>query len=309
MRLLAIVNRIDLGLNGNSPGEGRFVFGVLDPTCPVGREHVLFTVILEYGVPFPGCVATHSWAQQWHHLDSMQLGDPAFNVALQQITDQFAKANANPANVNGSALNQLRTNETALASGQKMPWEMREFHLNPANGELMETTVKQTPDGSFNNTSTVTDYINQFEQQIIQDSDTVPNDFQGLPFLGGSADQGPNTIFWNGSPPPNSNVARRHFSTHTCNGCHGRETTTAFLQVHDRPAHSTASLSAFLVGSSPGTLLSPGNEIVSDPVDGTQNQFGDLLWRQQYVGSLLGNSCRAGGLLQGLAPQSPGFVH
>ncbi len=310
MRLLAIVNRIDLGLNNSNPGEARFVFGVLDPTCPVGHDHVLFTVILEYGVPLSGCTATHLWALQWHHLASIPLGDPAFNPALQQITGQFAKANANPANPNGSALNQLRTNETALASGQKMPWEMREFHLNPNNSELMETVVKQTPDGSFNNTSTVTAYINQFQDSIINDTDDVPLDFPpGSPFLGGSANQVPTTIFWNGNPPPNSNTARRHFSTHTCNGCHGRETTTPFLQVHDRAAHSAASLSAFLIGSAPGTLPSPGTETVADPVDGSPNQFGDLLRREQYVGSLLGNSCGAGGLLQGLAPQTSGFVH
>ena len=109
-------------------------------------------------------------------------------------------------------------------------------------------------------------------------------------------------MFWNGNPPPNSNTARRHFSTHTCNGCHGRETTTPFLQVHDRAAHNPASLSAFLIGSAPGTLSSPGTETVADPVDGSPNQFGDLLRREQYVGSLLGNSCGAGGLLQGLAP-------
>jgi len=307
MRLLAIVNRIDLRQNtfygGGSAGEGRFVFGVLNPSsCSIQPQ---FTVILEYGVPRSGCFAIHAWAQQWHALGSIVLGTPGFNSALQAITDVFAGPNANPSKPNGSALDQLRTNEVALS----FPWELREFHLDAASHELLEATVKQTPDLSFDNTATVTNYVNSNQAAILAGTSVVPDDFPaGTPFLGGNAPNGPPTVFWNGVPAVTSNDARQQFSLNTCNGCHGAETQTPFLQIHTRAAGSTAALSQFLLGN--GTLATPNTIQVHDPVvPATLRTFGDLLRRQQDLDSLLGTSCRAGGILQGLGFKPLDMTH
>jgi hypothetical protein len=293
LRLLAIVNRIDLRENtfygGGGAGEGRFVFGVLDPANCQGEPQ--FTVILEYGVPKSGCLATHDWGQQWHALGSIALGTPQFNAALQAITDVFAGANADPSKPNGSSLNQLRTDEVALG----FPWELREFHLDATSHGLVEAPVKQTPELTFNMGSIVTSYINANEAAILAGTYVVPADFPtGSPFLGANAPNDP--IFWNGSPPPNSNDARQQFSLGTCNGCHGMETSTPFLHVHTRSAHAVAQLSEFLRGN--GTLQTPNVLAKPDPVSSVSRPFGDLVRRQEDLDALLGASCKALGPFQ-----------
>ena len=125
-RLLAIVFRFDLrdasGPYGgsNTAGEARFVFGVLNsfgnPTS--------FTTIFEYGLDVDDCADIQAWAQAAHALGSLSFG-PDYNAALQSITDQYTSIGASPNKLNGSAINQVRTNEIALAS----PWELREFRL------------------------------------------------------------------------------------------------------------------------------------------------------------------------------------
>lgn len=255
-----------------------------------------FTVILEYGVPRSGCSKIHTWAEKWHHLGSIVLGNPAFNKALQDITDVFAGPNANPVKPNGSALDQLRTNEILMA----FPWELREFHLDPASHEFIEAPVKQTPELTFNFTSTLTNYINSNQAAILAGNFVVPTDFPaGSPFLGGNAPNPPPAVFWQGNLAPVSNDARQQLSLNTCNGCHGGETVTPFLQIHPRAAGSVAALSQFLLGN--GTLVSPGIIQVHDPaIPGTLRTFGDLLRRQQDLDSLLGTGCHSGGILQHL---------
>jgi hypothetical protein len=129
MRLLAIVNRLDLrnGSMSASPyvgsrgrtvdaGEGRFVFGVVDRNANGGCSKMDFTVILEYRVPIQQCPAVRSYAQQWGALTGLALGSPAYNSALQAITSQFAGAGVAPGRPNGSAISQIRTNEISLAN-------------------------------------------------------------------------------------------------------------------------------------------------------------------------------------------------
>jgi hypothetical protein len=172
-RLLAIVNRIDLGTTtggggggtyGNvtgSPetaGELRFIFGVVQPnpwgggndgTC--GKK--LFTTIFEYGVPRTGCAAVVNWAQQWSALQAFPGFTPAYLAQLQGMTESVVLHGKAPTKGNQNAINQIRTNEIAL---QFPVWELREFTLTneqpaanidpPANGELRTHTVAQTPD-------------------------------------------------------------------------------------------------------------------------------------------------------------------
>jgi hypothetical protein len=312
MRLLAIVNRIDLrnakAWNLGDAGEARFVFGVLSPsTC--GTAPPLFTMIFEYGVPKSGCSDVRAWAAQWHALGSIKLGTPAFNTALQQITDTFAKANASPAKPNGSALNQIRTDEIELG----VPWELREFRLDAASHGFVESTVAQTPDLRFNvnpSLRTLTDYINANQIAILNGTNVVPLKFPptgpSVPFLGGAA---PNQFnFWNSIPPASSNDARHAFSLATCIGCHGEETGAFFTHVEPRDAHRVAALSIFLIGD-PGTLRMPGTVTVPDPVDGTPRRYGDLLNRQAKLDAILGASCSAIGPFQRTLASPLDMVH
>jgi hypothetical protein len=147
--LLAIVNRLDLRTNsaygGGNAGEARFIFGGItapgDPSlnlpCPAAAPNV----ILEYGIKKSSCAQVHTWAQQWHSLGSIAFGPPgAYNVALQAITDQFTIAGADPTKPNGSAIDQVRTNEAGFGPS----WELREFDiLSSGNWKLYRSSRHQ----------------------------------------------------------------------------------------------------------------------------------------------------------------------
>jgi hypothetical protein len=283
-QLNAIVNRIDLGA-GSTPtgGELRFVFGLCSTTGPVP-----FDIIFEYGVPASvasGCTGVQNWANEWHNLDITSIGSPAYNAALQAITDQVVTAGADSTKPFGSALDQARSNENLLSPVGT--WEQRQFQLISVVGAptLHEGTIAQTPDsqnptGDFNgansppggNADVLTDYINLFASQIIAGTYTVPASFSDPlhgfsgPFLGGSvfnAGTPAQPGFWNGCHPTGgsclpivSNIARSDFSVGTCNGCHGRETANnvSFQQVSNRvtSSGSPSVLSAFLLGCNNG---------------------------------------------------------
>ncbi|MFL6621926.1 MAG: choice-of-anchor X domain-containing protein [Sulfurifustis sp.] len=284
-RLLAIVNRVDLRENllygGGSAGELRFVFGALNLSqC---NSPLQFTVIFEYGVKQPSCSALVAYAQQWHNLGSLVIGSAAYNAALQAITDPVVVAGADPSKPNGSALNQLRTNEIAIAppGGQ---WELREFKIDPlVSGHLSEVTVKQTPSTSLNNQAVIRDFINDNEAAILAGTYVVPLDYPGMtPFLGGSSIT-PFGVFWNGPAVINNLEARHLFSLGTCNGCHAGETNTAFTHVKPRPAGVPSALSDFLTG-----LNQPTPNPVPPPAS---HVFGDLDRRAQDLDALVNSSC------------------
>jgi len=307
LRLLAIVNRIDLRTNGvyggGNAGEGRFIFQVVEPPSALNHNTCTpqkFTVILEYGVPINGCFRVHAWAAQWHALDALAFG-PAYNAALQAITNTFAAANANPAKENGSALDQLRTDEIQLAP----PWQLRQFELGsatnglPLDNMLHEAPVTQTPETSLNNTARIKNYLVANNAAILAGTYVVPAQFPaGRKFLGGSSEnlQQP----WNGVPSQPTN-ARNLFSLNTCNGCHGAETQTLFLHAGFSvpfPPGVPAQLSQFLLGKvPPSTLAAPGLFTIPDPVSGVPRTYGDLVRRETGLAALLASTCFAGALL------------
>jgi hypothetical protein len=258
LRLLAIVNRMDLrNLAQGKAGEGRFVFGVLDPQ----GGPTPFTIILEYRLPATTEAQVLEWARLWHELGVLELGSAAYNTKLEQITERFAGRNAEPGRVNGSALSQLRTNEIQLSA----PWELREFALSPGNGFLRPATVKLTPNSSFMDQSIIATFINQNQAAIIAERHDVPNTFNGVAFLGGSS---LNTLgAWNAAGI-NSNEARHKFSLTTCSGCHGGdETGTIFLHINPRAAGEEATLSGFLTGIDKADPINPATVRHLDDLD------------------------------------------
>ncbi len=288
-RLLAIVNRVDLRrqpvYGASTAGEARFVFGVIDLNFPEGAPP--FTVIFEYGIDAATCEEIKAWASRWHALGTLPFG-ARFNAKLENITTSFTKIGASPHKPNGSAINQIRTNEIALAG----PWEIREFTLQPDPfsdtpvAPLLSATVKQTPNHTVINaedklgSQTVADFINEFEAEILLEQHVVPEIYQDRPFLGGSTIN--NIDFWNDftSPPINNNEARHKFSLNTCNGCHGAETGTFFLQVAPRSPGQEASLSGFLTGID-----------VADPITNQIRHFDDLKRRAIDLCDLLTTPC------------------
>lgn len=282
LRLLAIVPRLDLrrtssgggGYNGSGfgtpvdAGELRFVFGLMRPDEDgVACEPLPFTVIFEYGVPLSGCDAVSDWADQWVDLDLLGGFGSTYRHRLQDLTDQVVARNANPSKGNGSAINQIRTNENALDP----TWELREFTLtdqittscgsfidSPSNGMLRPHTVAQTPDdGTFMPTPDA--LVDQF---IASNIANVPLDYDcsappSTPFLGGNSlaslnlsQSAPTQGSWFTSNSYSGVEDDRHdFSVNTCNGCHTCDTGTRFTHVDPMsPLGGPANLSGFLTG-------------------------------------------------------------
>jgi hypothetical protein len=261
LRLLAIVNRMDLrDLSKGNAGEGRFVFGVLDAF----GNPMQFTVILEYTLAAASLDDVQAWADRWHALAAAPLRSEAYNVALQAVTDRFTGRGAVPGRPNGSGLLRLRTNEIAIGFG--FPWQLRELEISAATGLFAPTTVKLTPDGSFNFTDTLGRFVTANEPAILLESHTVPETFEGQPFATGAIFN--ELVPWFTAGPVNPE-ARHHFSLNTCNGCHGPEAGVGFLQVNPRFQGQESFLSGFLTGTT-----------VFDPVTGQQRTFNDLARRR-----------------------------
>lgn len=130
-RLEAIVSRLDLrrveGGRVLDAGEGRFVFHVEDPpgfegeaVAAAGRESL--SIIFEYELPASSAVEVDDWARGWHELGALS-GEP-YRVALQRLTDRFARSGA-------VRLHGIRTSELSSS-----PWELREFVATGPGGQL-----------------------------------------------------------------------------------------------------------------------------------------------------------------------------
>ncbi len=268
--LQAIVNRFDLRDQAHGDaGEGRFVFAFTQNGVPLSPGA---TLIFEYKLPAASDADTLQWANSWHALGELPFPSEGYNAALQAITDRFSARGARPDHVNGNAINAVRTNEIALGGTQE--WQLREFVLSPATGRLVPGTIALTPDLSFKNTPTLGSFINANEAAILADAHSVPELFQGAPFLTGAVFNDLSAWFAPGIDPE----VRHHFSLNTCNGCHSTaETGTPFLHITPRfAAGSEATLSGFLLGTT-----------VSDPLTGQPRTFGDLRRRANDLAKIV----------------------
>jgi len=270
-RLLAVVYRPDLGIitpdnKIADAGEGRLVFTALDmrgaKTIDAAKP-LPFTVIFEYGLKATDRAGVKAWAEKWHALAALPFGAD-YNARLQAITDAFSGRGSDSDKPNGNALDQLRTDEAALA----YPWQLREFHID-ASGALVNAEVKNTPDRS------VLDHPEELSAFIrVHPDDDIPSKF-----VGGKADIDSATFEWPAMELNNNNF-RHNFAMKTCNGCHGAETgpkqdagVESFRQIGGRNKDAQATLSDFLTGT-PAMLQDPTGKIQT---------FCDLKIRQQAL--------------------------
>jgi hypothetical protein len=238
--LMAIVNRMDLRSLSKPNGEGRFVFMHVLPDSNGNPVPQSFSVIFEYELPTDNGQTAGVWADRFHALGAKNHG-AGFNAALQAITDAFAKRGAHAGGVNGSSLSQIRTNEVVLG----FPWELREFHLDPATGMLLQAATNQTPDESFRGVkSPLTKWINDPANRdaILTGTHKVPTEF----LAGASHSDG---VPW--SFPNVDEELRKPFAKETCNGCHNGEVEQldGFYHISPRTPGGTTgkdSLSPFL---------------------------------------------------------------
>ncbi len=298
-KLVAIVNRPDLAnarggaYGGGEAGELRFVFAAVERTS-TSCYTTPFLVILEYGVPVSGCQAVKNWSRAWQQLSLYTPGPSSlYNARLQSLTDSVVKRNMAPRKPNGSAINQVRTNEEWLAS----PWELREFRLFSNNhglnaenfrigampGHLMAHTTAQAPHDVHNNTALLSNYISSACAPLAASAHTVPLNFPTATndFLGAFPRMPTTNTFWS-APTLCSPQARFGLSFNTCNGCHTRETYSRFWHIDQN-----SNRSPFLSG--PIT--------VTDPVFSTVSRsFNEPQRRIQVLDSRANQTCLAAAL-------------
>jgi hypothetical protein len=252
-RLAAIVNRMDLrrsdGMRPLDAGEARFVFNAVDPfNC----ARIEFMLIFEFKLQASNVHKVLAWARDWHHLGDLEFG-PDFNAALQSLTDRFVQSFA-----------QARIGEIAITF---FDWDFRTFVAS--QGELVLTTLPNTPDISFNETPELASYVNAHAAEILNETHEVPLDMLGGYTIG--------SFFWDSQQIADRLEVRHHFGVQTCNGCHAAETGTRFLQVAPRREHEIADLSDFLTGE---------NMPISDPLDQLRT-FNELQRRADLLQQLL----------------------
>ena len=234
-RLVAIVNRMDQREENlaEPSGEGRFVYGFTtgpadDPTSLITRP---MTVIFEYELPKNR--TTKEWAESWHALGQFPALDEPYRAALETVTNAFTARGAAPGRPNGSALGQVRTNESTL----NWIWQLREFGL-ATDGSLRLRPVRNTPAESFNKSSALRDWINANATTLMSTTHEVP-----LAMRSGSADQ----LQYSWSIPGVDEKLRKAFAANTCNGCHSTEQPSIDTAFHISPfKQGTAKLSPFM---------------------------------------------------------------
>ena len=241
-KLTAIANRTELGARPDTEtpaGESRLLFGMTyGPGDDASSQPAALSVIFEYALP--ESMSPRQWLEAWHHLGTHAAFDEPFKIELTELTEKFVARGVSPSRKNGSALSQMRTNESAF----NWIWQMREFRLDSL-GDLRLSTLHNTPGEALNNSPALKAYIVANSEAILADKNILP-----LSMLAGSADQ----LRFRWSAPDVSEPLRAAFARTTCNGCHSGENPVVDTAFHVSPYRTgTEKLSQFLYNPSDRT--------------------------------------------------------
>jgi len=214
-QLMAIVNRVDVGAQGN--GEARFVYGF-------SSGGLGMTVIFEYGLPSTNVsngspLSRSDWAAQFHALGSLPFG-ASYNSALEGVTNLFTKRGTSPGKPGGSSINQVRTSENLM---NPPIWQWRQYQLGPFGGTLAlrPGLTSQTPTDAAGFQGTAESEV------MISHLNTNPVLLHGgyidVPtgVISGVSDI--SRFNWSFSGALVMENARHNFAGMTCNGCHTLE--------------------------------------------------------------------------------------
>ncbi len=209
-RLVAVVNRLDLGTTdacAGSAGELRLVYTAVDP---LARNALAMTAIVE--MPYPATRTAREWAEAWHELGALDFGD-AYVRKLAALVRAVTSA-GDPFRT------RIRTNEAAFEGETPIPWELREFSLARDGGprRLVPALLAQTPrDGLDRGTALRTWLVENDHLLEAGETPLLPASMQA------GASSMPSAYTQWGAGVPISETARKTFSAATCNGCHAGE--------------------------------------------------------------------------------------
>ena len=262
-KLVAIIFRPDLADSAVPPlfaGEGRFVFKV---------DNSSDEVIFEYKLPInSGTLPTSAdqWALKIHDLSTFPFST-SYISALLAVTDRFTKKTfpLNNLTINGSGINQVRTNTIGLESNG---WSLREFRLTAqavvgssstvaaAAGELVSQATHNSPSEQYNSAGTsglpVRDWVTQNTAALLNNTATMNPALEGTLSIS-------QTGVWQfpaGSVTPS--VAKA-FDMMTCRGCHSPSVNLSFNAGSSNPflQVSSGGYASFMTGTSTGSVANP----------------------------------------------------
>ena len=223
-RLAAIVNRMDLRGQlkpTGKAGESRFVYSLtLGAADDPASKPAAMTIILEY-VPSASRNASE-WAAAWHGLSKFPSFDEPYKAELEKVTTAFAKHGTAPERANSSSLSQLRTNESVL----NWVWQLREFRIDDATGQIRLNTTANTPTEALNNSAALGGWVAKNAEAIRSGQYEVPTSF-----LGGSSD----SFIFRWTLPGVDEPTRTAFVAGTCNGCHSQDNANRNVAFHVSP--------------------------------------------------------------------------
>lgn len=239
-RLIAITNRLDLRdeVAGEESGEGRLVYALTaGPSDDPQSLALPMSVIFEYQLPESR--SPQEWAKTWHALGGFPSYDEPFLAALEAVTNSFVSRGSRATAKNGSAIAQVRTNESAF----NWIWQLREFAIAD-DGMLRIRLARNTPAEAFNDTPQLAAWVTANESAIRARRFELPVSFRGP-----SVDQ--LLYSWRLSTVKDS--LRNEFAKQTCNGCHSLENPSVDNVFHVSPFRTgTAKLSPFLYNPAGG---------------------------------------------------------
>ncbi|MDB4937281.1 MAG: hypothetical protein JWP87_4253 [Labilithrix sp.] len=226
-RLVAIANRLDLrenplGCEGAS-GELRFVYTAVDAKT---RLAIPFSVIVE--VPYPASRTPRDWASRWHDIAKLPFGAD-YNEALATLTAEITSKASRSAT-------RVRTNEVALGAKLGLPWELREFGLDPSPGgaRLVEVPLATTPRIELERSPSLDAWAQDNASKVLAGTHVLPGGMQA-----GAAPMRTSFFQWPSNTMPED--VRHALSMATCNGCHGGERPGDLLRFqHVAPGDTTS---------------------------------------------------------------------
>jgi hypothetical protein len=201
--------------------------------------------VLPFGLPveyiLPESRNAKEWAEAWHALGKPTDFGESYRAELETLTDAFTARGARPAGVNGNALSQLRTNESAF----NWIWQLREFKLETGTGKLRMVPLKNTPAQALNGSAAIRDYLLKNREAVLKGQHDIPASLRP-----GAAD----ALIFKWTVPGVDEPLRRAFAAETCNGCHSGENISVDSAFHISPfKRGTDALSNFIFDRTGGT--------------------------------------------------------
>jgi hypothetical protein len=221
-RLIAITNRIDQRdeVATEQNGEGRLVFALTEgPADDAASQPLAMTVIFEYALPTTR--STREWADTWHALGKFQSTGEDYRAALESVTSSFTKRGSRPDGPNGSAIGQVRTNESTL----NWIWQQREFGFGQ-DGLLHLQPTRNTPGEALNGTPQLATWLNDNRAALMKSRYEIP-----VSMRSGSSD----ALQYRWTVPGIDDATRLAFARGTCNGCHTTERPSVDTAFHVSP--------------------------------------------------------------------------